>query len=226
MSPASRGSWSSSPSQKETGGRCQLDGGTAAGEAGGITSCPFSSAVLAVAQNSWSAFLPCQQIRTSWTEPLSSRGSKGSHSYPCSSRLPCGYCPIHLTLDYHTLLYHLWPRSRMFYLSTMRLMAMPHLVHIHQYETAWGLQCPSAAAALIMSKEPPKHPPPNVVSLSSLPSQIDGSRLLQQETPARIMGSLGSSFHLLSWHINGFCVLNVFSGWLGLCKSGCDKGVW
>lgn len=83
-------------------------------------------------------------------------------------------------------------------LSTMRLMAMPHLVHIHQYETAWGLQCPSAAAALIMSKEPPKHPPPNVVSLSSLPSQIDGSRLLQQETPARITGSLRSSFHLLS----------------------------
>lgn len=185
-------------------------GGTAARETGRITSCSFSSAVLAMAQNSWSAFLPCQQIRTSWTEPLSSRGSKGSHSYPCSSRLPCGYCLVHLTLDYHTLFYHLWPRYHMFYLSTMRLMAMPHLVHIHQCETAWGLQCPECRSSPDNVKRAPKHFPPNVVSLSSLPSQIDGSRLLHWETPARIVGSSRSSFHLLTWLINGFCVLNDF----------------
>lgn len=102
---------------------------------------------------------PCQQIRTSWTEPLSSRGSKGSHSYPFSSRLPCGYCPIHLTLDYHTLLYQLWPRYCMFCLSTVGLMAMPHLVHIYQYETAWGLQCPECSSSPDNVKRATKIPP-------------------------------------------------------------------
>lgn len=137
---------------------------------------------------------------------------------------------IYWTLDYHTLLYQLWPHYHMLYVSTVGLMvATPHHVHVRQcHATIWGhLMDVRNAAALMMSGEPPKHSP-KVVSLSSLPFFFrfmgQSERLLQLETLARIVSPSGSSFHSFSWHINGFLVLNAFFSWLGLYKSGVTKG--
>lgn len=134
------------------------------------------------------------------------------------SRICMAWYVMCLALDYYTLMPTLTTLSQIpfFNVSAIRLVTIPHDVHIHQShetETIQCQECTSPENVRIANETLPKwrqcH---SFLCLFILMGQDSCKCRLPQ---ALWMHHVGLSC-LLNWHTNGFWVVNAFSCWLGL----------